>query len=62
MKFIYNVQLGKRFNHVVADRLAIKQNEVIAYRGNTIILTTHFNLLESNIKDRIVRIRAGDTH
>jgi hypothetical protein len=61
VKYIYNVQLGKRFNHIVADRLAIKQNDVIAYRGNTIILTTHFDLLESSIKDRIARVRAGDT-
>jgi hypothetical protein len=49
------VNLGKRFNHIVADKLAIKQNDVIAYRNNSIILTTKLDLLDEHNQDRITR-------
>ena len=55
LKFIYDVKLGKRFGHIVADKLAIKQKDVIAYRKNTIILTTKLDLLEKHIRDRIAQ-------
>lgn len=53
LKFVYNVKLGKRFNNIVAEKLAIKQKDVTAYRNNTVILCTHLDLLEDHIKKRI---------
>ena len=53
MKFVYNVKLGKRFNHIVADKIAIKKRDVIAYRNNTIILCTSLDFLEDDIKEQI---------
>lgn len=50
MKYVYNVNLGKRFNHIVAEKLAIKQRDVIAYRNNTVILCTSLDLLDDQIK------------
>lgn len=50
MKYVYNVNLGKRFNHIVAEKLAIKQKDVIVYRNNTVILCTSLDLLEDQIK------------
>jgi hypothetical protein len=53
LKFVYNVKLGKRFNYIVADKLAIKQKDVTAYRNNTVILCTSLDLLEDHIKERV---------
>ncbi|MCW4040608.1 MAG: hypothetical protein NWE83_07635 [Candidatus Bathyarchaeota archaeon] len=53
LKFIYNVKLGKRFNHIVADKIAIKKKDVIVFRNNTIILSTNLDLLEDHIKEQI---------
>jgi hypothetical protein len=53
LKFIYNVKLGKRFNHINADKIAIKKKEVIVYRNNTIILCTNLDLLEDHLRERI---------
>jgi hypothetical protein len=47
------VKLGKRFNYIVADKLAIKQKDVTAYRNNTVILCTSLDLLEDHIKERV---------
>ncbi|MCW4042077.1 MAG: hypothetical protein NWE83_15160 [Candidatus Bathyarchaeota archaeon] len=53
MKFVYDVKLGTRFNHIVADKIASKKKDVIVYRNNTIILCTSLDLLEDHIKERI---------